>query len=163
MSDMTDLSMMRTCQRKLTLLAVLGVLGVWAAVLPAPTFAQSAQNMKDPTVPPPAWLAAQPAAAGTGAAAAAQAVAPPARVQVLVVGKSRHVALVDGKVIQPGDALGDSQVAAIRASGVEMVDAGKSLDMTPNVEKKRPANVQFRKKIVIPEDGVSSQQTGSKQ
>ena len=137
-----------------------GVLLTWALGLPGATGMAIAAD-KDPTVPPPAWLAAQPVPAGTvvqepGAADAS-------RVNVVVVGKTRRLALVDGQVVQPGDMVGDTRVTAITGGKVLMVDEEKSLGMTPNVEKKPPAPVVFRKKVVIPEGGVPSQQTGSKQ
>ncbi|MDP1527221.1 MAG: hypothetical protein Q8M20_15550 [Rhodocyclaceae bacterium] len=66
-------------------------------------------NDKDPTVPPAVWLAVQPSVAGDQVVQTGDA----ARVRVLVVGKSRRLALVDGHVVQAGDAVGDSKVAAI--------------------------------------------------
>lgn len=115
---------------------------------------------KDPTVPAAAWLALQPAVAddagqvGTGGS----------RVPVVVTGKTRRFALIDGRVVRAGDLVDDARVTTIRENTVVMDAEEKSLTVLPNVEKKRPARMTAGKRIVrIPEDCASSQQTGGKQ
>lgn len=103
-------------------------------------------------MPPAAWLAAHPDA---------DAATPPtvgaARVEVIVVGKTRRFALVDGKVLKPGDASGDTKVVAIKADKVVMEDASQSLRATPDVVKTAPVVSKVKKKsVVIPVDSVSA-------
>jgi hypothetical protein len=122
-------------------------------------FALDDTSMKDPTVPPAAWLAAQPAVPGAPAADAVADAAGASNVQVIVVGKSRRFALVDGQVVKPGDLLNDSKVLSIQGDRVVLEDQTKSLGMTPQVEKRTPvsARVTARKKvIVIPAENESS-------
>jgi hypothetical protein len=117
-------------------------------------------SRKDPTVPPAAWLALQPAVAD----AAGQAETGGLRARVIVTGKTRRFALIDRQVVRAGDTVGDAKVTAIRESTVIMDDEEKSLAVLPNVEKKRPTRMTAGKRVVrIPEDGASSQQTGGKQ
>jgi len=119
------------------------------------------ESTKDPTVPPAVWLAAQPSAPG---AAPQDVVVIASRVQMILVGKTRRFALIDGKVVKAGDVFNDSKVLAIKADKVMTEDAAKSLGMMPNVEKKAPAMVAGRKKsVVIPASSVSSKEKGSNQ
>jgi len=104
------------------------------------------ESTKDPTVPPAVWLAAQPSVPGAAPQDAVQAAS---RVQVILVGKTRRFALVDGNVVKVGDVVNDSKVLAIKANRVVTEDESKSLSMLPNVEKKAPASVKSRKKLVV--------------
>ncbi len=124
-------------------------------------YALEGESTKDPTVPPAVWLAAQP---GTPGAAPQDTVAAASRVQMILVGKTRRFALIDGKVVKAGDVFNDSKVLAIKADKVMTEDAAKSLGMMPNVEKKAPAMVVGRKKsVVIPAGSLSSKEKGSNQ
>ncbi len=127
----------------LLLLIVLGwASGAWAA---APG---------DPTEAPPVWVAAQSGA--SGAAPMATSGAEP-RVQVILSGRSRRVAVIDGEVLKVGDQYKGSKIVDIRANEVVMDDAAKSLGVTPDVEKTVPVVSKVKKKsVVIPEGNVSS-------
>lgn len=104
-----------------TLLALGWLTGAWGGTL------------SDPTVPAPAWLAEHPVASGT-AGTVGQEVS--TDVQLMIIGKSRKFALVDGQVIKPGDAFNGSKVLDIKADEVVTQDASKSLRLIPSVEKK---------------------------
>ena len=86
--------------------------------------------LSDPTLPPPAWLAAQ---AGTAATVEQDT---STGVQLVLIGKSRKLAVIDGQVVKPGDIHNGSKVLAIKPGEVVLQDASKSLKLTPNVEKK---------------------------
>ncbi len=119
------------------------------------------ESTKDPTVPPAVWLAAQPSTPGAAPQHTANAAS---RVQVILVGETRRLALVDGNVVKAGDVINDSKVLAIKVNRVVMEDTSKSLSMYPNVEKKAPTSAMSRKKsVVIPADSVSSKEKGSNQ
>lgn len=139
--------MNRQKQAALSLLIALGwASGAWAA----------AQG--DPTEAPPVWLAAQPVAPGV-APSSAEAV-----VQVILSGRSRRLAVIDGEVVKVGDHYKGSKVVAIKANKVVMEDAAKSLDVTANVSKKKPVPVPVRKKrVVLPAGDVSPKAMGSHQ
>lgn len=129
-------------------------------VLSLGTNAQDASR-KDPTVPPAVWLAAQPKTADATQQAASGETS---RIQLIVAGPSRRLALIDGKVVKAGDVVNGSKVLAITPDKVIMRDAAKSLVMMPDVEKKPPALVVVRKKsVVIPADSVSPGAKGSNQ
>jgi hypothetical protein len=108
----------------------------------------------DPTEAPPVWVAAQSGA--RGAASMATSVVGPA-VQVILSGRSRRVAVIDGEVLKVGDQYKGSKIVDIRANEVVMEDAAKSLVVTPDVEKTAPVVSKVKKKsVVIPEGNVSS-------
>lgn len=124
-----------------------------------PVSAEVGSTSKDPTVPHASWLATQPPPPESASVVAGDA----ARVKVTVVGRKRRLAIVDGKVVQVGDSIADTKVTEIRGYDVVLDgDKEKSLSATPNVEKKPPARPVHRKIVLIPEDGMSSMQTGSK-
>jgi hypothetical protein len=142
--------MNRQTQAVLSLLAALGwASGAWAGA------------SGDPTEAPPVWVAAQPVA--PGAAPMATGGAGP-EVGVIVSGKSRRLALIDGEVVKVGDQYKGSKVVAIKADKVVMEDAAKSLGATPNVSKTKPVLVPVRKKrVVLPAGDVSPKAMGSHQ
>ena len=90
-------------------------------------------TLSDPTLPPPAWLAAQSTAPGA-AAPVEQNVSPGLR--LTLVGPSRKFALINGQVVKPGDVYNGSRVLAIKSGKVVVEDASKSLNLAPGVEKK---------------------------
>ena len=142
--------MNRQTQAALSLLIALG----WAA-------GAGAAASGDPTEAPPVWVAAQPAAPGVAPVATSSA---GPEVQVIVSGRSRRIAVIDGEVVKVGDEYKGSKIVAIRADKVVMADATKSLGVTPNVSKKKPVLVQVRKKrVVLPAGDVSPKAIGSKQ
>lgn len=128
------------------------VLAFVTGLFAVPAAAQSPnENLtRDPTIPPPAWLALMPKQPGIDDLI-------PARVQVMVVGKSRRIAIVDGQVVHPGDTMFDTKVADIQSNRVVLEDDTKSLRMTPNIEKTAPATTsQQKKQITITGDSVPS-------
>ncbi|NJD36053.1 MAG: hypothetical protein FIA96_14685 [Betaproteobacteria bacterium] len=99
----------------------------------------------DPTEPPVAWLAAQPPAPGVTAGT----VNALPKTQMIVSGKSRKFALIDGEIVKVGDQYKGSKVVAIKADKVVMEDASKSLRVTPEVEKTAPVVSKVKKKSVV--------------
>lgn len=92
------------------------------------------QTQFDPTRPPDAWLAAQQGAGGL----APKAPEASAGVNLLLVGKGRALAVVDGQLLKPGEKHDGARVLAIRADGV-LVRSGEStqsLKLAPAVDKK---------------------------
>ncbi len=140
--------MNRQMQTALLLLIALGwASGAWAA------------SSGDPTEAPPVWLAAQPVAPGVAPPSSSEAV-----VQVILSGRSRRLAVIDGEVVRVGDHYKGSKVVAIKANKVVMEDTTKSLDVTANVAKKKPVRVPVRKKrVVLPASDVSPKAMGSHQ
>lgn len=105
----------------------------------------------DPTEPPAAWLAAQPPVSGVTVGT----VTALPKTQMIVNGKSRKFAVIDGDIVKVGDKYKDSKVVAIKDDKVVMEDASKSLRVTPDVEKKAPVVSKIKKKsVVIPEGSV---------
>ncbi len=91
-------------------------------------------TLSDPTRPPAAWLAAmQPDIQGVAAKVGQGG---SSGVQLILVGKTRKLALVNGQVVKPGDIYNGSKVLAIKPGEVVVQDASKSLKLTPDVEKK---------------------------
>lgn len=101
---------------------------------------------RDPTVPPAEWLAAQPARADAGAKSAGGETA---RVQMIVTGKSRRFALVNGRLVKVGDAISDTRVVAVRPDRVVTEEGAKSLGIMPGVSKTAPASTGGRKRAVV--------------
>ena len=130
-NDSVDLLSM--ARLKLSLLALI-VLGL--------TTSAWGESRIDPTVIPPAWLAAQPVTPG---AAPVLAKEPTPIVQVIVIGKSRKFAVIDGQVVKSGEILNDSQVVDIKSGEVVTKDSSKSLKLNPSVEKKSVSPVLLRK------------------
>jgi hypothetical protein len=83
-----------------------------------------AQTLADPTRPPQrtAPRATEPARPGLGAARAAQA-APPHLQSVLLAKTGAHSALIDGRLVRPGDAVATMTVVQIDSQGVTLGDA----------------------------------------
>lgn len=96
----------------------------------------------DPTLPSPAWLDAQPNV--QGAATPEVHVAPPG-MQLILIGRSRKFAIIDGKVVKPGDTYNGSKVLNIKSDEVVVQDESKSLKLTPAVEKKVAASARLKK------------------
>ena len=90
-------------------------------------------TLSDPTLPPPAWLAAQPGVPGAAAQVEQDA---SSGMQLILIGQSRKLAVIDGQVVKPGDTYRGSKVLAIKPGEVVLQDASKSMKLTPNIEKK---------------------------
>jgi hypothetical protein len=103
--------------------------------------ASGADTARNPTVPPAAWLAAQPPVPGAPAVMSTDA---PAGMQVILIGKTRKFAIIDGQAVAPGQTYNGSKVLAIQPGEVVLEDASKSLKATPGVEKKviRPSRLK---------------------
>jgi MSHA biogenesis protein MshK len=81
------------------------------------TACASAEVLQDPTRPPANLLAP---AAGTGAASAGGA----PRLQTILIGRApggRHLAVIDGETLRPGDSFRGARVARIADNEVELV------------------------------------------
>lgn len=92
-------------------------------------------TVSDPTRPAPAWVAAQAQAVAPGAAAAT-GMQQSSGLEIILIGKSRKFAVIDGQVVKPGDSINGSKVVNIGAREVVAQDPSKSLKLTPAVEKK---------------------------
>jgi MSHA biogenesis protein MshK len=76
--------------------------------------AASAQALQDPTRPPDSMVAGNPA---SGSAAAPQ-------LQTILIGRApggRHLAVIDGETVRPGDSFHGARVARIAENEVELV------------------------------------------
>ena len=104
------------------LLVLAGIAGAWG---------ETARS--DPTVPPPAWTALQPAAPVDAALVKHDE---SSGMRMILIGPARQFAIIDGKVVKPGDVHNGSKVLAIKAGEVVMQDGSKSLRVTPGVVKK---------------------------
>jgi len=87
----------------------------------------------DPTQPPSAWSAAQ---AGSQGGAGVVAPADSAGSRLVLIGRSRKFAVIDGQVVKPGEPYNGSKVLAITPQEVVVEDASKSVNLAPGVEKK---------------------------
>lgn len=109
-----------------------------------------AQLLADPTRPAAEWLATQPVlpggeVAGSGAESG---------VQVLVIGRARKFAIVDGQLVRQGESYNGARLVGIRHDGVVMQRDGskETLSMNPAVEKKvRASKPAVRKGKAKPE------------
>ena len=99
----------------------------------------------DPTEPPAEWLSLQPVAPGKIATAPTAAM----EVQVVIIGRSKKLAVIDGQIVKVGDEHGGSKVVAVRAGEIVKEDAAKSLLTTPAVAKHAPVAVYAQKKKVL--------------
>lgn len=117
---------------------------------------------KDPTVPPAAWQAVQPVTPGTPAVGTVDT----SSVRLLLVGKTRRLALVDGQVIKPGDTHNGAKVVGISRGQVQMEEKEKSLKLAPGVEKKkasgRIAPKQPKRIVVGGAPAANEKQTGNR-
>jgi MSHA biogenesis protein MshK len=135
-------------KRWLPLLLALGWSAAWAGVL------------SDPTLPPPAWLAATQSAGG--AAALNQDAS--AGVQLILIGPSRKLALINGQTVKPGEAYNGSKVLAIKPGEVVVQDASKSLKLTPAIEKKAITSAPLKKpRGAVPKRKNSANENGGSQ
>ena len=121
----------------------------------------SATTVNDPTAPPPEWLALQPAIPGK-LVPVPEAVM---EVQVLIIGRARNLAVIDGQIVKVGDEHRGSKVLAVRADQIVKEDAAKSLLVTPAVVKKKPVLTYSQKKdvLVAPISDEATKATGTKQ
>lgn len=135
------------CRRWIELTVALGCVGgAWAA------------TPGDPTEAPPAWVSTLP---NSGISNADEA---PPEMQIILTGKSRKLAVINGAIVKVGDDYKGSKVRAIKANQVLMDDTEKSLSMTPDVKKSAPKRVESRKKsVVISADSVPSKAHREKQ
>jgi MSHA biogenesis protein MshK len=78
-----------------------------------------AQALQDPTKPP---VAAMPVAAGPAAASSGP------QLQSILIGRAaggRHLAVIDGETVRPGDSFHGAKVARIGENEVELVRGGQ--------------------------------------
>jgi len=124
--------------------------------------AAHAASGKDPTVPPAAWQAAT-AASGTQAALHT---GDTSSVRLVLVGKTRRLALIDGQVIKAGDTYNGARVESVGRSQVLMEDKEKSLKLAPGVEKKKASHAvapkQPKRIIVGGTPAANEKQTGNR-
>lgn len=94
-------------------------------------------NRFDPTMPPAAWSAPQPTALPANTPGETTAAGPDTSsgLQLILIGPSRKLALIDGQVVKPGDTYNGSKVLLIKRDEVVAQDASKSLTLTPGVKK----------------------------
>lgn len=105
-------------------------IAAWLWTAPCPALA-------DPTRAPEAWRRAQ----GTDSATAQ--VAPAARATIILRGRERQVAVVDGQTVRRGDRLGEQRVVRIDPyrlilSNGDTVELSTSTLTPPNPNPKRP-------------------------
>ena len=114
----------------------------------------------DPTAPPPEWLALQPTIAGK-LVPRTEAVK---EVQVVIIGRDKRLAVIDGKVVKVGDEYEGSKIAAVKASQVINEDAAKTILVTPAVSKKMPVKRYPQKKdvLIVPVPDEVTNATGAK-
>jgi len=93
----------------------------------------------DPTQAPSAWTAAQ----SVGVAEVAPAGSPGSR--LVLIGRSRRLAVIDGQMLKPGEPYNGSKVLAITPQEVVVEDASKSVNLAPGVEKKVIAPAGWKK------------------
>lgn len=127
------LAMLTRTRLQLSLLPLL-VLGLTTSV--------SAESRIDPTIIPPAWLAVQPTTPDVATVVVKE---PTPIVQLIVIGKSRKFAVIDGQVVKSGEILNESQIVDIKSGVVVTKDSSKSLKLNPSVEKKSVSPNSLRK------------------
>ena len=115
-----------------------------------------ADLLADPTRPAAEWLAAQPPVPGGEVAGSGTETG----VQVLVIGRARKFAIVDGQLVRQGDSYNGARLVGIQHDGVVMQRDGskEKLSMNPAVEKKvrvsKPAAGRAKsEKIVVNGEG----------
>lgn len=95
---------------------------IFAAGLGMASAGASAQALQDPTRPPAALLGA-----GKGAATAAVAIAGP-RLQSILIARTpggRHVAIIDGQTVRPGENFKGARVEHMSATEVVLSKDGR--------------------------------------
>lgn len=105
------------------------------------------ETLSNPTLPPPAWVAAQSSARGVALPIVDQEQGALAGMQVILIGPSRKFAMIDGQMVKPGDMYNGSKVLAIRPGEVVLQDSSKSLKLNSSVEKKLITPVPPRKTV----------------
>lgn len=150
-----------------------GRLGLWGTAcllgLAGPATAQG--SMPDPTRPPSAVLAATAAAAQPGGRALAEPAAPPPPPPLPVLqavqlpARGAASALIDGRLVRVGDAVGERQtVSAIDAQGVSLRGAGGPQRLSLlSADGKQPAGsiVITRSTSFAPEAGARAAEAAS--
>jgi hypothetical protein len=126
---------METCRRRLVALVAMTIGAMQCVAAEA--------SVQDPLQPAAAWLTAHPQ---TGLADANGAGA--SGLQIIVSGRSRKFAIIDGRVVVPGDAYNDTQVATIKPDAVVMKDPSKSVVVAPLVQKKVHSNSRGKPRAV---------------
>lgn len=106
-----------------------------------------AESVNDPTVPPAVWIAAENAKSdGTKPASVASKSG-----RLVVLGKTRRLAVIDGKVIKAGEQYNGSRVVAVQRDKVLTEDESRSLLIAPNVKKSAPnRQLEPKKAVVLP-------------
>ncbi len=93
----------------------------------------SGVSLSDPTLPHPAWLVIHPIPPE------AENLMPQgasSKARLTIVGMSRKFAIINGKLVKPGDNYKGSKVLDIKAGEVVMRDKSKSLQVNPLINKK---------------------------
>lgn len=125
--------------------------------------AEGAGMLKDPTVPPAAWLAAQPSAQGAEAIVHGS---DPTRVKVVVFGKTRRFALIGDQFVKVGDTHNGAQVLAIKPDALRVDDEAQWLKAAPGVEKKASSRIAPKqpRRIIVggPTTANENQTTGNR-
>lgn len=116
----------------------------------------SAAAFGDPTEAPQVWVDAQSKAVG-----GASVTEIPSG-QVIVVGRTRKLAVVEGETVKVGDMYRGSKVAAIRTDKIVMEDSTKTIAVTPGVEKKILVSGK-KKRVAKHAGGPASKSIGSNQ
>lgn len=133
------------------------------AVLSLLSFGEQAHaEGKDPTVPPAAWQAVQPSALDKQKALPGSDIS---NLRLVLFGKTRRLALIDGQVIKAGDMHNGVKVVAIRRGEVLAEQKEKSLRLTPGVEKKKASRIAPRQpaRIIVGGKSVANEnQTGNR-
>ncbi|MBE7942727.1 MULTISPECIES: hypothetical protein [Ramlibacter] len=95
-----------------------------------------AQAQADPTKPSAAWLAAQAKSPGQKEPEATES-SGPANAQILLSGRARRFAMVDGHVVRPGESYNGAKLVAVGEEGAVWDRGGtrESSSMTPAVQK----------------------------
>jgi len=106
------------------------------------TLAWGGATRYDPTQAPPGWSAAQSSPQG-GATVVAPADSSGSR--LVLIGRSRRLAVIDGQMVKPGEPYNGSKVLAITPQEVVVEDASKSVNLAPGVEKKVIAPAKWKK------------------
>lgn len=125
---------MRLLNSQTQLRALAWVLGLWAGGL-SPTLADT---LPDPTRPPDAWLALQPATADSPQASKGDE----AGLSVIVLGPTRKFAIIDGQLVRQGHSANGVRLVSLRSESavVQTDNSTDRLSMSPAVVKKiRPA------------------------
>lgn len=107
-------------------------LALMAAAWTAVSAPVRAAPLADPTRPANEWLAAQPGADGAPAGDALPGV------RVVVAGRARKLAIIDGQLVRLGETYNGARLVGVGPDGVVLQKDGskEKLSMSPAVEKK---------------------------